>query len=38
MDAGCFENIEFIDRSRDDGDQSDPIWAVIGRRKRGETA
>jgi SAM-dependent methyltransferase len=30
--SGAFERIEVIDRSRQEGDPSDPIWAVLGYR------
>jgi SAM-dependent methyltransferase len=38
MDAGGFENIEFIDRSAPTMPPSDPIWAVVGYRAREETS
>jgi len=34
MDAGGFENIETIDKSGPTDPPSDPIWAVVGYRKR----
>jgi SAM-dependent methyltransferase len=36
MDAGLFENMGVIDRSGPSDPQSDPIWAVVGYRKREE--
>ena len=30
--SGAFERIEAIDRSRHEGDPSDPVWAVLGYR------
>jgi SAM-dependent methyltransferase len=36
MDAGGFENIEFIDQSAATMPPSDPIWAVVGYRAREE--
>ena len=38
MDAGGFENIEFIDRSAPTMPPSDPIWAVVAYRTREETS
>ncbi|MHB8382687.1 MAG: class I SAM-dependent methyltransferase [Candidatus Binataceae bacterium] len=34
MDAGGFENIDTIDRSGPADPPSDPVWAVVGYRKR----
>ncbi|MGC1676002.1 MAG: methyltransferase domain-containing protein, partial [Candidatus Binataceae bacterium] len=34
MDAGGFENMDAIDRSGPADPPSDPIWAVVGYRKR----
>ncbi len=37
MDAGGFENMDAIDRSDPTDPPSDPIWAVVGYRKREAT-
>ena len=34
MEAGAFENIDFIDRSAPTAPPSDPIWAVVGYKTR----
>jgi SAM-dependent methyltransferase len=36
MDSGGFENMDLIDRSAPTDPPSDPIWAVLGYRKREE--
>lgn len=37
MESGAFENIDFIDKSKTTAPPSDPIWAVVGYRKREES-
>jgi hypothetical protein len=34
QESGNFENMEFIDMSAPTEPASDPIWAVVGYRKR----
>ena len=38
MESGAFENIDFIDRSAPTAPPSDPVWAVVGYRKREEVS
>jgi len=38
MDAGGFENMDAIDKSAPTDPPSDPVWAVVGHRKREEAA
>jgi SAM-dependent methyltransferase len=38
VESGQFENIDFIDRSEPTSPLSDPIWAVVGYRKREASA